>query len=252
MRKSLWITWLSLMALVAIGYFATQSYVLLAPQISNIRSRTQGTGSVSIPPDVRANHWAHAAVGQVLKNGVMTLPDGHAFHGEAKVTHTQAVISLARLAQALEAGKWKSSASVPLPNKAVVGPTSRGWRQQMVTRYMLASVLARFGNYVANGEQRPGPNDKAFGQSEAIPDKATVTVSSAHPAYASLVYLTKNRMVWPGSPLLKPDDRPLRGAELSRALNEMAAGLNDRLTDIGHDAEGNSIDVNSKPRKPHN
>ncbi len=183
----------------------------------------------------------------------MNLPDGRSFHGEAKVTRTQAVIALARLAQSLETGKWKAATSAPISSgTAQPKANAPGWRKQMVTRYMLASVLARFGDYVANGLHRPGPNDKALGQSEALPDKVTVTVPASNPAYASLVYLAKNRMIGTDSPLLKPDDKLLRGGELSRALAQMVAGLNDRLTDIGHDSEGNTIDINSaKPGKPH-
>src|SRR5579884_2158804 len=181
------------------------------------------------PVDVPPNHWARQAVLQVLQDGVMALPDGRAFHGEAKVTHTQAVIALAKLAQALEAGTWRAVSSRPVPDRLMAGSHATSWQQQPVTRYVLAETLARLGNYIANGLPR------------------------THPAYASLAYLTHNRMIWPHSPLLKPDNKPILGAELSTALAQMTAGLTDRLTSLGHDANGDTIDINSpgikKPRR---
>jgi hypothetical protein len=55
-------------------------------------------------------------------------------------------------------------------------------------------------------------------------------------------------MIWPGSPLLKADSQPVKGEELSRGISEMAAGLNNRLTELGLDAEGNTPDASSHRR----
>ncbi|HZO89422.1 MAG TPA: hypothetical protein VFB38_13915 [Chthonomonadaceae bacterium] len=205
------------------------------------------------PVDVPPNHWARQAVLQVLQDGVMALPDGRAFHGEAKVTHTQAVIALAKLAQALEAGTWRAVSSRPVPDRLMAGSHATSWQQQPVTRYVLAETLARLGNYIANGLPRPGKDSKDLGQSVVLPGGAAIGVPRTHPAYASLAYLTHNRMIWPHSPLLKPDNKPILGAELSTALAQMTAGLTDRLTSLGHDANGDTIDINSpgikKPRR---
>jgi hypothetical protein len=204
----------------------------------------------AVPSDVRANHWARSAVQRLLEAGIMSLPDGRAFHGEAKVTHTQAVITLARLAQALETGKWKAAKSAPVSANLMAEKRPDAWQKQPVTRYMLASSLVRFADYVANGIHRAPANGKDLAQSTAIPEKATVTVPRTHPAYTALVYLTSRRMVWPGSPFLKPDDRPATSGEVSRALAQMVTGLNDRLTELGHDSEGGTPDVNSKGERP--
>jgi hypothetical protein len=204
----------------------------------------------AVPSDVRANHWARSAVQRLLASGIMSLPDGRAFHGEAKVTHTQAVITLARMAQALETGKWKAAKSAPDSATLLADKRPASWQKQPVTRYMLASSLVRFADYFANGIHRAPADSKDLAQSTALPEKATVSVPRTHPAYTALVYLTSRRMVWPGSPLLKPDNRPATSGEVSRALAQMVAGLTDRLTELGHDSEGNTLDVNSKEERP--
>jgi hypothetical protein len=93
-----------------------------------------------------------------------------------------------------------------------------------------------------HGLRRAPADSQERAKSAVLPPKATIAVSPASPAYASLTYLANNHMIWPGSPLLKPDDQPIRGAELSRALAEMVAGLNNLVTDLGHDEEGNTPD----------
>src|SRR5947207_1419049 len=111
----------------------------------------------ALPSDVGSNHWAASAVQTVLKNSVMSISSDKAFHGEAKVTHKEAVVALAKLAD--------------------------------------------------------------------------------------------NHMIWPGSPLLTADDKPVQGEEMSRGLMEMITGLNNKFTELGHDEKGNTID-NSFHGKP--
>src|SRR5215470_16828377 len=115
---------------------------------------TPMTAGGQVPSDVRNGHWAGQAVQQVLQNGVMTPEADKLFHGEAKVTHTQAAIAIANLAKALEAGKWTPGKSAPVSMKIVPTLERGDWRRQKVTRYALASVLARMGDYIAKGVER--------------------------------------------------------------------------------------------------
>lgn len=202
----------------------------------------------SLPSDVKSEHWAAASVQKALENKLLSLTNGK-FNGEAIVTHTQAVIAVARLAQVLEAGKWKAEASVPVPGKVITTLEQGNWQQRPLTRYTLATVLTKFGNYLANGIPKPEPGSKDLAQSIALPPKAKVTVAKSHPAYEALTYLTSRKMLWPGSPLLNPSDKPVKGAEISQALTELATGLNDRQTSLGHDEDGSTIDASSKKKK---
>lgn len=209
---------------------------------------TSGSGiAQKKPTDVRPNHPSTQAVQQVLDTGVMAFTDGTNFRGEAKVTRTQAVIAIAKLARAVETRQWKAKASVAVPGNAknmqVVDTT------QPVTRYTLANALSRFGNYLANGLPRPAAVAKDLAKSEVLPERPRITVASSHPAYASLTYLVERRMLWPGSPLLKPDDKPLQSAELSQALAEMATGLTNLWSELGKDELGNTIDQSSRKKK---
>ncbi len=203
----------------------------------------------TLPSDVRSNHWAAPAVQEVLSNKVLATEKDHNFHGEAKVTHVQAVIALANLAHALESGTWKAAHSKAVPARVGAITAQSGWKSQPVSRYTLAAVLARMGDYVANGLPRPKPGSKDLGKSVVLPPPVKVTLPATHPAYAALTYLAANRMIWPGSPLLKADDKPVLGGEISVALSQMVAGLNDRMTELGQDEEGDTPDVNS-PKKP--
>ncbi len=202
----------------------------------------------SLPPDVRPDHWAAPSVQEVLDNGVMALPDGKEFHGEAKVTHGQAVIALAKLAQMLEAGTWKAQPSRPVAD-TVLKPLEHGdWRTQRVTRYELAKVLASMGDYVSAGLSRPTPDAKDLAKSEVFPPKPKITLPKTHPAYAALTYLVDKNMVLPKSPLLAADDKLLSGGEMSRALAEMVVGVTNRLTELGKDADGNTPDASFHPK----
>jgi hypothetical protein len=209
-----------------------------------------GVSAATLPPDVRSNHWAATAVAETLENGVLSAqPDGQ-FHGEAWVTRGQAAIALARLAHALEQAKWHVAKSRPVPVTVVPTLEKGVWKQRPVTRYMFASLLARFGDYVTNGITRAPAGSKDTAKSEALPPKAAVKLAANNPAYASLTYLADRHMVWPDSPLLTADSQPLKGSEASRAIAEMVIGLNDRLTELGHDAEGNTLDPSFHPKKP--
>src|SRR5579862_8084192 len=123
-----------------------------------------GTRAAALPPDVRTDHWAARGVNETLRNNILSLDSDHKFHGEAKVTRAQAATALAKLARELEAGQWQ-----PLPSSAVPESVSttleRGdWKQRPVTRYILASVLARFGDYVTQGITRAPAGSKDTNQ----------------------------------------------------------------------------------------
>ena len=49
-------------------------------------------------------------------------------------------------------------------------------------------------------------------------------------------------MISADSPLLRPTGAPVTAAQLQTALSQMLVGLTDRLTDLGHDKEGNTPD----------
>ncbi|MCW3051731.1 MAG: S-layer y domain [Chthonomonadales bacterium] len=204
----------------------------------------------SLPPDVRAGHWAATPVQIALRNQILSVEADKNFHGDAKVTHLQAVIALARLGKALETGAWHKSASIPVSvAKTAVAPKSGAWEKQSVSRYVFATVLTRMGDYANNGLIRAQPSEKDTGKSLVVPPAVAVTLSKSSPAYASMTYLTGHRMVGPGSPLLSADDKTLTAAEMTRAMKDLVSGLTDRVTDLGHDADGNTHDESFHPKK---
>ncbi len=203
----------------------------------------------SLPGDVPANHWAASSVSKTLDNNILSLADAHNFHGDSIVTHTQAVIALAKLAKSLEQGKWHAAASTPIKSKTESILQQGNWKQRPLTRYAFADVIARFGDYVANGLSRPPADANDLGKSDALPAKVNITTASTNPAYSSLVYLAKNRMISSNSPLIKPDNLPLHGSELSVGLAEMITGLNDRMTKLGLEPDGSTPDASFHVKK---
>ena len=204
----------------------------------------------SLPPDIRPGHWAASYVQEALNNSLISLSDDKQFHGEAKVTHAQAVIALAKLARSLETGKWQAQPSRPVSSDALKPLEQGDWRTQKVTRYELAKALASMGDYVANGLPRPAADAKDLGKSSALPPKPTVKIAKSHPAYSSVAYLAGANMITSDSPLLLADSKPLLGSELSRALAQMVIGLANRFTELGLDEQGNTPDKSfHKPRK---
>jgi hypothetical protein len=208
-----------------------------------------GTSAQSLPPDVRAGHWAATQVQVALRNHILTVEADKGFHGDTKVTHLQALIALAGLARALEGGTWQGSATIPVTvAKTGVAPKKGAWESQAVSRYVFATVLTRMGDYAQAGLIRAKPNEKALGKSTVIPPPVAVTIPKTSPAYASLSYLASHRMIGLGSVLLFPDDKPLQATEMSRALRELVTGLNDRLTDLGQDEDGSTNDQAFHPK----
>ncbi len=207
------------------------------------------TMAQSLPPDVRASHWAATPVQVALRNHILSVEADKGFHGDAKVTHLQAVLALARLGKALEGGTWLGSASVPVTlAKTEVAPQSGAWEKQGVSRYVFATVMARMGDYANTGLVRAQPNEKDVGKSIVIPAPVAVKLPKSSAAYEALNYLVDHRMVSPGSALLSADDKFLQAAEMSRALRELVTGLTDRVTDLGHDADGNTHDEAFHPK----
>ena len=193
------------------------------------------------PRDLPRSHWAGAAVHEALRNGVMTLDSRQAFHGEAKVTQTQAAIALAKVALRLEARAWRGEASGALPApKSSLGVGA--WERQTVTRYELASVLARAGDYAANGIRPAAKHSADSGKSVVLPEPPTVKLARNHSAYSAVAYLASRRMISANSPLMKPTNAPITAGQLRVALSQMLVGLTDRLTDLGHDKDGNTLD----------
>jgi len=208
------------------------------------------TFAAELPSDVRSNHWAAGAVEQILRSGVMSVQDDHQFHGEAHVTHLQAVIALAAIAKKLETGTWQVGESKPVPDKVEKTLTQTAWQTKLVTRYEFASALVRFGNYFAKAVARPKPDAKDLGKSEILPSNVKVSVLPGSPAYAACKFLADGRMISPTSPLLKPDNLPVKAAELSRGIADVAAGVNDKLTAMGQDEQGNTPDKSFQNKKP--
>lgn len=198
-------------------------------------------GAGPLPPDIRAGHWASSAVARMLDSGVLRLqPDGK-FHGDAKVTRSEALAAVSALGHSLLDGTWKAggrSRAVPDSVTAIWNKTS--WRTEPVRRYVFAAILARFADYVANGLPRPAAGTNV-GQSVAI-STVDLKLPESSPGYPALSFLAHNRMITAGSALMKPDATPLQGGDLSRALAELAVGLNDRLTDLGKTADGSTHD----------
>jgi hypothetical protein len=209
------------------------------------------TAAQSLPPDVRAGNWAATPVQVVLRNHILSVDTDKGFHGDAKVTHLQAVIALARLGKALEAGTWQGSASVPVAvAKTDIAPKSGTWEKQGVSRYVFATVLTRMADYASTGLVRAPSDDKDTGKSIIIPPPVAITLPKSNPAYESLTYLVSRRMIGPGSALLAADDKPLKATEMSRALRDLVTGLTDRVTDLGQDADGNTHDEAFHPKNP--
>lgn len=206
--------------------------------------------SATRPPDVPAGHWAASAVQELVDSSVLSLPDGKRFLGEARITRAQTVIALSRLARSLETGAWKRHTPRPLDRTAAKAFQSGSWQQKPVSRYAAAVALARFGDYFANGVRNAPQAARNTGKSVLL-TSVTMPAGQKGPAAEALAYLTKNRMLRAGSSLLKPDSQPVRAAELSRALADMAIGLNDRVTDLGLDANGETPDrtFHKKPPK---
>lgn len=226
--------------------FKTVKIIALACVASAARASAQ-----SLPPDVRAGHWASTPVQVVLRNHILSVAPDKGFHGDTKITHLQAILALARLGKALESGAWQGSASIAVTvAKTGIAPKSGAWEDQSVSRYVFATVTARMGDYVKAGMVRPQPNEKDLGKSIILPPPVAIKIPVTSPAYEALTYLASRRMVGPGSALLSPDDKLLKAAEMSRAMRELVAGLTDHLTDLGHDAAGNTHDEAFHPKLP--
>lgn len=200
------------------------------------------------PADVRSGHWAEKSVMQALDNRVLSLENGK-FRGDAKVTRGQAIIALAALAKSLEQGTWKrlNSATVSTKSDSMIDRTA--WEKQGVSRYTLAIVLSKFGNYFVNGVERAGKDDKDVAKSGVFPPKPKITVARTHPAYSALAYLVGKNMIRPGSGLLKADNAPLLANDLSVAVSEMAFGLTNQVTELGLDENGATPDSTFKNKK---
>ncbi len=201
------------------------------------RGSTQG-----LPSDVRPSHWAAEYVRATLQTKVLAVSSDKAFHGEAKVTKTEAIIAIANLAHLLEANQWKARKSVALPPQADKLVEGAEWRTQPLTRYAFARLLVKSADFFTNGVQRANPASKDRGKSIKIPAKPTIKLAQKHPAYPSVAYLASRRMLYNDSPFLNPDDKPVQASEAATGLAQVLIGLIDSNTDMGKDANGDTID----------
>jgi len=172
----------------------------------------------------------------------MQAPNGR-FKGESKVTRRELAITLARLAKSLEKGDWASKPASPV--SAGGAAASNG----PVTRYVLAVVLNKVARVMSVGLPRAAGRE--YHGSVVLPKPQTVTISKSDPAYDSLAFLGKHRMLETHSFLLKSGDEPVTGKQVSESLSAMAAGLNDRLTDEPQNREDLGEPPNHKAHEKH-
>jgi hypothetical protein len=189
---------------------------------------TMGVGPVRAAQtvsDVPASHWARPAVLETVKRGILAAPGGK-FRGDAKITRTELANALAAFGKSLEKGAWRGTNPKPLKDPGD-GAFAEG---QPVTRYEVAAVLLRSGQYAQKGLPKPGP--KRFGESEAFPPTPSIAaVPKGHAARAALEYLHKNRMLAPKSPLVSPSSKAVTADELAQAVAMVIVGLTDQFTD---------------------
>lgn len=217
--------------------------------LAGIAVTRPSVAAAQLPSDVRAGHWAASAVTRALKAGLLHVQSDGQFHGDAKVTRLEAILALASLGHVLEGGAWKTGGhSRPVPDSVAAVLDKTDWKTSPVRRYAFTFILVRFADYVANAVPRPvaGAN---VGKSEALPD-VTISTPQSSPAYNALTYLARSHMIKPDSVLLKPDGTALTGRDLSHALAELAAGVNDRLTDIGKSGAGTPAGATTPKRGP--
>jgi len=202
-----------------------------------------------LPSDVRTNHWAAPAVEQAIREGIVPLQPDHQFHGEAHVTHVDAVVAVAALAKRLETNTWKLQPAHPVPDKVAKTIDQGAWKTRDLTRFELASALVRLGNYFAGAVSHPTKSAKHLGESVLLPQGVKPGIGPGHPAYQAVAYLTAGRMIAGNSPFLKPDTSFVKSAELSDLLASMAIGVNDKITELGEEEGGGTPDKSFQTKK---
>ena len=206
---------------------------------------------VTPPTDLKAGHWARANTLRMIEMEIVPAhAKGKTFDGEKPATRTELINALAKWAQILETGKWKTSRSAPVTPAIEKTLNAKSWGDKPVTRFVLAETLARTGDYFALALKPVPSEDKTRGKSRAITAPLKIRLTKSHPAYVSLTYLASNRMVSSGSPLLNPNGASLSSAGFSAALAEVATGLMNAMTPLGHDKDGSTIDQNSFKKRP--
>lgn len=196
----------------------------------------------ALPSDVRPSHWAAEYVRVTLQTKVLALSSDKAFHGEAKISKTEAVIAIANLAHLLEANQWKTRKSLALAPTADKLVDQSEWRTQPLTRFAFARLLVKGADLFTNGVQRANPTSKDREKSVKIPPKPAVKLPPTHPAYKAVSYLVSHKMLYSDSPFLNTDDSPVKASEAATGLAQILIGLIDKNTDMGKDAEGSTID----------
>ena len=203
------------------------------------------------PSDLKAGHWARASTLRMIEMGIIPAhAKGKAFDGDKPATRTEIINALAKWAKTLESGKWKTLRSVPVTSTIEKTLNGKGWQEKPVTRFVLADTLARTGDYFALSLKPVPSKDETRGQSKAITAPLKIRLTKSHPAYVSLNYLATNRMISSGSPLVNPNGDPLSSASFSLALAQVATGVVNRVTPLGHDENGGTIDQNSFKKRP--
>lgn len=199
--------------------------------------------------DIPAKHWASHSVNATVRNAVLPV-NGGKFNGQTLVSHRGAAIALAKLGRLLKAHAWRGNSSVPVPDKIITGISNGPWERQTVSKYAFAVMLARMGDFIANGISRPPPGADDLARSVALPHIPVLKIPASDPAYSALVYLARERMVGPDSPLLRPDQHNITAAEMGKALAQFAFGVNDQMTPLGHNPDGSTKDINDRVPKP--
>jgi hypothetical protein len=186
-----------------------------------------GSFAADTAKDVPQNHWARKDVDAVLSRGIMAAPAGR-FNGAAKITRTELIIAMAAFGRSLERGLWKAESGRTL--KETDNDKAAASTSSAVTRYELAAVISRMGTYAAGGLPKAGP--KRFGESVALPKSDAVSkVKQSDPAYSSVQYLAKNRMIWPKSVLARPGSELVTGKDVGASAAAVITGVIDLLTD---------------------
>ncbi len=206
--------------------------------------------SPGLPADVAESHWAATAVRRATGAGILHPDADHRFHGDRTATRAEAVIALAALARRLDAGSWVVAPSLAASTDGPAVVAGKRWSTMAVSRFTLASVLVRMADYFANGHPRPAAGSTDLGKSVVVPGAPKISATMKGPAGDALRYLASHRLIWPGSPLLTADASPLRGAALSRALHDLTAGLDNRLTELGQNPDGSTKDSSFHKPKP--
>lgn len=201
----------------------------------------------ALPKDVPSRLWASHAVEVALSNQILSTDSRGRFDGNKSVTTAEVADSLEKLSKRIISKKWVDASSSPLPKGSNTILETGDWEHKKVTRYILAAVIVRMGDYCEHGILRAPKGTEDTGESKALPPVPVISMAKSNPAYPAVHYLALHHMLWKDSPLLSADST-INGKVLSTVLAQMVVGLNNMLTSLGHDAENNTPDSSFNAR----